>query len=131
MGAGDEHSELTLLNVFFASCFVAAGITVARITSRSLAASMLVAAVRCFLQLQFLALFLGSVFQSKSQFAVVCTATILFLLGSWEICFRRAKRRVPGLLPCVIFSLSVTAVPMSYLASRLVLSNMPWWRPVK
>jgi ABC-type iron transport system FetAB permease component len=95
---GSEGSHLTWLNVAIGLLFIVFDAVLSGILGLGIGTSLIVAALRCIVQLSIMSLVLGKVFDSHNIFAVAGIALLLNTLGAIEATFNKAKRRYTNMV---------------------------------
>jgi ABC-type iron transport system FetAB permease component len=80
-------------NVSIGFCFILLDVLVSSVFKLGIACSLLVASVRCVVQLTIMGLFLEKVFASDSVLGVVGIVLVLNVLGAIEVTYNKAKGR--------------------------------------
>jgi ABC-type iron transport system FetAB permease component len=88
-GAG----HLTWLNVIIGLAFIAFDAVLSISLGLGIGSSLIVAAMRCVLQLSVMALILDKVFAANNIYGVLGIALLLNVLGATEATFNKSKRR--------------------------------------
>ncbi|KAM0755353.1 UPF0014-domain-containing protein [Meredithblackwellia eburnea MCA 4105] len=94
-----------------------------------IASSLLVAAIRCILQLSVMGVILDKVFKAESPWAVAAMSFVMILLGANEVTFARSKRRPDGLFLSSLTSLLASVIPITVFGARLAIVHDPFWSP--
>lgn len=89
---------LTLTNVGIGLLFVIFDAVLSGVLGLGIGTSLVVAAVRCIVQLSAMSLVLGKVFDSDSVWAVAGIALVLNVLGAIEATFNKAKARYTNMV---------------------------------
>ncbi|KAH9980462.1 hypothetical protein BJV74DRAFT_779476 [Russula compacta] len=92
-------------------------------------ASLVIAALRCIVQLTLVATVLQRVFAAKSAWTVALIALLLNTLGTFETVVIKAKRRCQHMFPSVLFAMLVSTVPVSILGAHFAMRVAPFWTP--
>lgn len=85
--------ELSLTNVGIGLLFIVFDSLLSIVFRLSIAGSLIVAALRCVLQLSVMSLVLGQVFQSDNIWAIAGLIGLLNVLSAIEATYNKAKRR--------------------------------------
>lgn len=102
MIAADSGPHLSLANVACGLLFVVFDAVLSGILGLGIGTSLMVAAVRCIIQLSVMSLVLGKVFESHNIFAVAGIALLLNTLGAIEATFNKAKRRYTNMVSRIV-----------------------------
>jgi len=128
---GDKNGQnLDWLNVALGFGFVLFNVlltTFLRLDS-DIPGSLLVAAVRCIVQLSLLTLVLQPVFNG-GPWAVAGIAVLFNLLGTFEAVLNKSKRRFTYMFPSLLLSMAGSTIPVSIIGSRFAMSHEPFWKP--
>jgi len=91
--------------------------------------SIAVSALRCMVQLTFVATILQRVFAAQNLWTVAAIALLLNMLGAFETVVIKAERRCHNMFPIVFIAMIVSTVPMSILGARFAMGVRPFWTP--
>ncbi|BFZ59647.1 hypothetical protein YB2330_000661 [Saitoella coloradoensis] len=120
---------LTNFNVLLASVSLLLNAILSLSLNLRLSTPLLVAALRCFVQLSLLGVILKTVFTSQNPWTVSAMGGALVILGAWEATWNRSKRRFEGMFWSTLLSMGLTCVICASLASRWAMGSTPWWSP--
>jgi ABC-type iron transport system FetAB permease component len=95
---GDTSAQLTWSNVGLGFLFIVFDSVLSGVLGLGIGRSLIVAALRCVLQLSIMSLILGKVFACQNIFAVAGIALLLNVLGAIEATFNKAKRRFTNMV---------------------------------
>ncbi len=90
--------HLTWLNVIIGLAFVAFDAILSISLGLGIGSSLIIAALRCVLQLSVMALILDKVFAANNIFGVLGIALLLNVLGATEATFNKSKRRFANMV---------------------------------
>lgn len=120
---------LTWTNVALGLLFIVFDAVLSGILGLGIGTQLVVAALRCIVQLSIMGLVLGKVFESNNIWAVFGIAVLLNVLGATEATFNKAKRRFTNMFPCILISMLAGSLPMSTLGERFAMGQRPFWQP--
>jgi len=92
---------------------------------------LLVASLRCVVQLSVLGLLLEDVFKFQGHLPILILATCLVLFGAFEVTFRRTKHRFQGMIASVFFSLLISTMISVGFGNYIAMDIKPFWIPAK
>lgn len=116
-------------NVGIGFAFVASNTVLSRVLQLQIGTSLVVSALRCIVQLTFVAMILQSVFAANNMWTVAGIALLLNMIGTFEAVVVKADRRCRHMFPIVFFAMLVSTVPMSIIGARFAMSVRPFWTP--
>ncbi|KAH9978439.1 UPF0014-domain-containing protein [Russula vinacea] len=126
----DPVADLGWSHVGFGLVFIVFNAAISRTLHLRLGASLVVAALRCVVQLTLVATVLQRVFAAKSIWAVAGIAcNIANILGTFEVVVIKAKRRYKDMFRTVFVALLASTIPVSILGVRFSMSVFPFWTP--
>ncbi|KAL1917020.1 uncharacterized protein VTP21DRAFT_5218 [Calcarisporiella thermophila] len=128
-GGDDVLVNLTWWNVGFASLFILVNVAVSLYFQLHLEKMLLVAAIRCVLQLTMMGLILENVFSTENPLIVLLMAVVLVFLGACEVVFNKTKRRFVGMFPIVILSMGFSGLAIAILGTRFAMGQQPIFQP--
>ncbi|KAK0466192.1 uncharacterized protein EV420DRAFT_815476 [Desarmillaria tabescens] len=126
MNSGDN---LTWYNVGLAFSFILLNAAISKVFNLKIGVSLVTAAVRCILQLAFVATLLQSVFETDNPWAVAAIAFLLNVMGTFETVVNKAKRRHERMFRSVLFGFIGSTIPVSIIGARYAMSVKPFWEP--
>lgn len=95
----EHHSPLLgWTNVGIGFCFILLDVILSRILNLGISSSLLVASLRCIIQLTIMGLYLEKVFASDSIWGVIGIVVVLNVLGATEVTFNKAKGRFTNMV---------------------------------
>ncbi|KAJ8088381.1 hypothetical protein PM082_022454 [Marasmius tenuissimus] len=124
-----KGDNLTWLNVALAFSFIVFDTILSSVFRLDVGGSLLVAAVRCVVQLALVGTVLQKVFEANNPWAVAAIAFLLNLMGTLEIYFNKAKKRHHKMFFSVLVGLLGSTIPISIIGSRFAMSNQEFWTP--
>lgn len=125
----DSSPHLTWTNVFIGLLFVIFDSVLSIILGLGIASSLLIAAVRCIIQLSVMGLVLDKVFASNNIWGVAGIAVLLNVLAATEATYNKAKRRFSNMFPLILAAMMSGTVPVSILGTNFAMAQHPFWKP--
>jgi len=120
---------LNWTNVAFGFSFILLDILLSVVLDMRLGGSLMIASIRCVLQLSLMGLVLQSVFNARNGWAVLGITVLLMCFGTFEVVVNKAKRRFSNMVPAVMASMIIGTVPASILGGRFAMGHRPFWDP--
>ncbi|KAK4684718.1 UDP-glucose/iron transport system permease protein, partial [Tremellales sp. Uapishka_1] len=137
---------LTWVNVLIGFLFIVFDAVLSLVLGLGIGGSLIVAALRCILQLSVMGLILDSVFASDNIFGVFGIASgsllneswhtgadrervLLNILGAVEATYNKSKRRFTNMFPFILLSMMSATIPISIIGTRFAMSQIPFWQP--
>ncbi|EIW68639.1 hypothetical protein TREMEDRAFT_31647 [Tremella mesenterica DSM 1558] len=124
-----DSTHLTWTNVFLGLLFVIFDSVLSLLLGLGIGGSLLVASVRCIIQLSIMALVLDKVFMSNNIWGVFGIAVLLNVLGAFEATYNKSKRRFSNMFPLVLSAMLCGTLPISILGSEFAMAQRPFWQP--
>ncbi|GLB40688.1 putative UPF0014-domain-containing protein [Lyophyllum shimeji] len=124
-------TELGWSNVGLGFSFVLLNVFVSFYAGLGVERSLFIAAVRCVVQLGFVAILLQRVFATKNPWAVAGIALVLNLLGTLEVVANKSKRRHDYMFQSVLIGMLSSTIPISIIGTRFAMSVQPFWDPIQ
>ncbi|KAI8098870.1 uncharacterized protein BX664DRAFT_271752 [Halteromyces radiatus] len=93
--------------------------------------SLIIASVRCVVQLTMMGYVLNDVFNADNAWIVMMMTLILILLGAYEVVFNRTKRTFQGLFLVMFVTLLFCTCIIGFLGTAFALRIVPFWEPAK
>ncbi|KAI9229962.1 MAG: UPF0014 family [Piptocephalis tieghemiana] len=130
-GTFPEEPHLSWWNVAVASGFLLINGAISVYMGLGLEKTILIAAVRCIIQLTIMGYVLTEIFSSKQPVIIMALATLLVLLATFELTFHRAKHRFTGSFLTIFGSLYLSTLLMSIIGKgSLALETRPFYDPI-
>ncbi|KAI0695365.1 UPF0014-domain-containing protein [Cytidiella melzeri] len=123
--------ELGWENLVLAFSFIVLDAIISRIFGLELGNSLIVAAIRCIVQLSLVAVVLQQVFETDNPWAVAGIACMLNFMGATEIVVNKAKQRHRGMFASVLTAMLGSTIPVSVVGARFAMSVTPFWTPAQ
>ncbi|KAI0248908.1 UPF0014-domain-containing protein [Lactifluus subvellereus] len=124
-----SNSNLGWSHVGIGLAFITMNIALSQALQLRIGASLTIAALRCVVQLTFVATVLQRVFAAQNMWAVGGIALLLNTLGTFETVVIKAERRCRHMFPAVLAAMLVSTIPTSILGARFAMGIVPFWRP--
>ncbi|KAF9072290.1 hypothetical protein BDP27DRAFT_1217764 [Rhodocollybia butyracea] len=116
-------------NVAIAFIFIVFNVVFSYVFDLGVQVSLLVAAIRCVVQLAIVGTLLQKVFEMDSPWAVAGVAFLLNLMGTFETVVNKSKNRHRHMFPSVLLSMLASTIPISIIGVRFALSVTKFWEP--
>ncbi|KAI9595891.1 UPF0014 family [Syncephalis fuscata] len=123
--------ELEWRNVAIASLFVLINMAISSGFGLELEIPLLVASLRCVVQLTLMGMVLEKIFSTDNPWLVIGMGCILVLLASIEITFHKCKYRFNGMFKVLLFALFISCMLVSIVGNILAIEATPFWDPYK
>ncbi|KAI9246611.1 UPF0014 family [Sporodiniella umbellata] len=121
--------ELTWVNVAIASSFILVNGGISVLLGLKLEKSLIIAAVRCLVQLTIMGYILEDVFKTKHPSLVMLMSCILILLGAYETVYNKSKQTYKGMFISVLLSSGISTLVIGIVGSRWAMKQDPFWLP--
>lgn len=125
----DSKTDLTWDSIAIAFSFIAFDALISYFFRLEIGGSLVVASIRCVVQLGLVGLILQSVFETKNIWFVAGIACLLNLIGAFEVVVNRSPRRYSHMFPAILVAMTVSTIPISILATTFIMSVKPFWKP--
>ncbi|KAI8340436.1 hypothetical protein BC941DRAFT_391834 [Chlamydoabsidia padenii] len=126
-----NQAPLSWWHVLESSCFVIIAAIVSYSFGLQLELPLIIASVRCVVQLTMMGYVLDDVLQANNIWVVMAMTLVLITLGAYEVVFNRTKRTFRGLFVIMFVTLLLCTCIISILGSVLALKITPFWAPSK
>ncbi|CAO3646511.1 unnamed protein product [Cunninghamella blakesleeana] len=90
---------------------------------------ILIAAIRCLIQLTIMGYILEDVFKANHPAIVMVMVAVLILLGAYETVYNKSKKTYQGMFLSVLISTAVSALIVGVVGSRFAMEQSPFWVP--
>ncbi|KAJ2373842.1 hypothetical protein GGI05_007394, partial [Coemansia sp. RSA 2603] len=124
-------SPLTWANVGIASLLLAFNIVLSMWFGLGLSTSLIVAAVRCVVQLSLLGLVLKEIFLTENPLYIFGMTLVLGLLAAFEVTYWRSKRQFPWMYLGTLVSITGSALVVALFGNAYALNMDPAYTAVK
>ncbi|CAO3599270.1 unnamed protein product [Absidia cylindrospora] len=126
---GETYPELTWLNVAIASGFLLVNAFISTRLGLQLTKPLLIAAVRCIVQLTIMGLILQDVFKARRPYLVMLLAFGMIFLSACETVYNKSKWMYKGMFPSAFLSTLFATAFVGILGSRFAIQQEPFWTP--
>ncbi|EIE82040.1 hypothetical protein RO3G_06745 [Rhizopus delemar RA 99-880] len=114
--------DLTWVNVAIASSFILVNGAISVVLGLKLEKTLIIAALRCLIQLTIMGFILEDVFKTKRPELVMLMACVLILLGAYETVYNKSKQTYKGMV-------SISTLVIGIIGSRWAMKQKPFWLP--
>ncbi|KAI9305803.1 hypothetical protein BJ944DRAFT_161056 [Cunninghamella echinulata] len=121
--------NLTWLNVAIAGGFILFNCAVSIYLDLQLEKSLIIAAIRCLVQLTIMGYILEDVFKANHPGIVMVMVAVLILLGAYETVYNKSKQTYHGMFVSVLISTAISALIIGVIGSRFAMEQSPFWVP--
>lgn len=122
--------HLSHWNVVLAALFLVLSAIISITLKLGLGTGILIAGLRCYVQLSLVGVLLDPLFRSKNPYLTALVAVLLTVLGSFETVFQRSKKQFKGMF-LIVFVSMISILSIGLIGSKLCLtdSTQLWWEP--
>ncbi|KAJ2725211.1 hypothetical protein GGI07_001473 [Coemansia sp. Benny D115] len=124
-------APLTWMNVGIAAMLLLFNIVLSSWFGLGLSSSLVVAAVRCVLQLTLLGMVLKELFLTENPVYIFGMTLVLGILAAFEVTYWRSKRRFPWMYLGTLISITGSALLVALFGNALALNMDPAYTAVK
>ncbi|ORZ26043.1 hypothetical protein BCR42DRAFT_364662 [Absidia repens] len=121
--------DLTWVNVAIAGCFILFNCVVSLFLDLKLEKSLIIAAVRCLVQLTIMGYILEDVFRAENPFIVMAMTIVLVILGAYETVYNKSKQSYNGMFLSVLMSTAVSTLLIGIIGTKWAMDETPFWAP--
>ncbi|KAI8079873.1 uncharacterized protein BX664DRAFT_204121 [Halteromyces radiatus] len=121
--------NLTWLNVAIAGCFILFNCGVSLFLELKLEKSLIIAAVRCLVQLTIMGYILEDVFKANNPLIVLGMTIVLILLGAYETVYNKSKQSYSGMFLSVLMSTACSVLLVGIIGTKWAMDETPFWAP--
>ncbi|CAO3698985.1 unnamed protein product [Rhizopus stolonifer] len=121
--------ELTWVNVAIASSFILVNGGISVLLGLKLEKTLIVAALRCLVQLTIMGFILEDVFKTRHPSLVILMSCVLILLGAYETVYNKSKQTYKGMFLSVLLSSGISTLVIGVIGSRWAMKQDPFWLP--
>ncbi|ODN96478.1 hypothetical protein L198_04192 [Cryptococcus wingfieldii CBS 7118] len=125
----ETSSYLTWTNVLIGLLFIIFDSVLSLFLGLGISSSLLVAALRCIVQLTIMSTVLGKVFASNNVWGVFGIAVLLNLMAATEATYNKSKRRFTNMFPLILAAMLCGTIPVSVLGTQYAMAQHPFWQP--
>ncbi|KAJ2726653.1 hypothetical protein GGI07_000376 [Coemansia sp. Benny D115] len=119
------EQELSWANVGIAAGLLLVNVSLSGWLGLGLGKSMVIAAVRCVVQLTLLGMVLKQIFLTANPVYILGMTLFLGVLSAFEVTYWRAKRRFPGMFPGTLLSIGGSALAVALFGNYYSLNMDP------
>ncbi|CDH53655.1 upf0014-domain-containing protein [Lichtheimia corymbifera JMRC:FSU:9682] len=116
-------------NVAIASSFIVLNGVMSLILGLRLEKSLIVASIRCLVQLTVMGYILEDVFKARHPAIIMLMVCILILLGAYETVYNKCRLSFPGMFMAVLLSTAFSTLLIGIIGTRYTLEQVPFWIP--
>ncbi|KAG1090198.1 hypothetical protein G6F57_010149 [Rhizopus arrhizus] len=91
--------------------------------------TLIIAALRCLIQLTIMGFILEDVFKTKRPELVMLMACVLILLGAYETVYNKSKQTYKGMFISVLLSSGISTLVIGIIGSRWAMNQKTFWLP--
>ncbi|KAH9970565.1 UPF0014-domain-containing protein [Lactifluus volemus] len=121
--------KLEWSNVGIGFSFIALNAVLSHFLQLRVGTTLMIASLRCVIQLTLMATVLQQVFAARNIWAVGGIALLLNILGTFEAVVVKSQRRCRHMFPAVLAAMLVSTIPASILGARFAMDVAPFWSP--
>ncbi|KAG0174374.1 hypothetical protein DFQ30_004687 [Apophysomyces sp. BC1015] len=126
---GTQTPSLTWFNVALASGFVIFNCVLSLILGLRLEKSLVIASIRCLVQLTIMGYILEDVFRAKHPAIILLMTCVLIILGSYETVYNKSKQSYRGMFLSVLVSTGCSTLLIGIIGSKWAMQQEPFWVP--
>ncbi|KAJ8652788.1 hypothetical protein O0I10_011594 [Lichtheimia ornata] len=124
-----KQPELGWQNVAIASTFILINGIMSLLLGLKLEKSLIIAAIRCLVQLTIMGFILEDVFKARHPAIIMLMTFVLIFLGAYETVYNKSKQTFPGMFMAVLLSTAVSTLLIGIIGSRFAMEQNPFWIP--
>ncbi|KAF8268469.1 UPF0014-domain-containing protein [Lactarius quietus] len=124
-------TDLQWSNVGYGFAFIGMNMVLSQVLQLQIGTELVISALRCVVQLTFVATILQRVFAAQNIWTVAAIALLLNLLGAFETVVIKAQRRCRHMFLIVLLAMLCSTVPISVLGARFAMGVHPFWTPAQ
>ncbi|ORY94708.1 hypothetical protein BCR43DRAFT_494468 [Syncephalastrum racemosum] len=128
-GGNSATPELGWENVAVASGFIVVNGIMSLVLGLKLEASLIIASVRCLVQLTIMGYILEDVFKARHPAIILLMTGVLILLGTYETVYNKSKQTYKGMFISVLLSTGFSTLLIGIVGSRYAMEQNPFWIP--
>ncbi|WVQ76724.1 hypothetical protein IAR50_006398 [Cryptococcus sp. DSM 104548] len=125
----ETGAYLTWTNVFIGLLFIVFDSVLSLFLGLGISSSLIVAALRCIVQLTIMGTILGQVFASNNVWGVFGIAVLLNVMAATEATYNKSKRRFTNMFPLILAAMLAGTIPVSVLGTQYAMAQHPFWQP--
>ncbi|KAI8979312.1 hypothetical protein BDF20DRAFT_868844 [Mycotypha africana] len=129
--APKQHPAPTLswVNVAVASSFILVNCLISFALGLQLEKTLVIAAIRCLVQLTLMGFILEDVFNTRHPALVLLMTFVLIILGAYETVYNKSKQTYKGMFISVLISSGVATTVIGIIGTRYAMKQVPFWIP--
>ncbi|KAI8387516.1 hypothetical protein BD560DRAFT_382753 [Blakeslea trispora] len=120
---------LSWVNVAIASSFILINGGISLVLGLKLEKTLIIAAIRCLIQLTLMGFILEDVFKARHPALVLFMTFVLILLGAYETVYNKSKQSYKGMFLSVLFSSGIATLVVGIIGTRFAMKQKPFWIP--
>ncbi|GAA5795287.1 hypothetical protein HPULCUR_000642 [Helicostylum pulchrum] len=120
---------LTWVNVAIASSFILVNGGISMVLGLQLEKTLIIAAIRCLIQLTLMGFVLEDVFKTRHPALVMLMTFVLIFLGAYETVYNKSKQTYKGMFLSVLISSGVSTLVVGIVGARYAMGQDPFWTP--
>ncbi|KAI8333308.1 UPF0014 family [Chlamydoabsidia padenii] len=125
----DAYPSLTWYNVAFASSFLLVNAFISNRLNLKLGKPLLIAAVRCIVQLTIMGFILQDVFKARRPALVMILTFGMVFLSACETVYNKSKWMYKGVFPSAFLSTLFATSVVGIIGSKYAINQQPFWTP--
>ncbi|KAI7900359.1 UPF0014 family [Cokeromyces recurvatus] len=129
---GSDHQAaptLSWVNVAIASSFILINGGISVVLGLKLEKTLIIAALRCLIQLTIMGFILEDVFKTRNSALVMLMTFVLILLGAYETVYNKSKQSYKGMFISVFISSGIATLVIGIIGTRFAMKQIPFWIP--
>ncbi|KAI9472416.1 MAG: hypothetical protein EXX96DRAFT_489590 [Benjaminiella poitrasii] len=129
--SSDHQAAPTLswVNVAIASTFILINGGISVVLGLKLEKTLIIAALRCLIQLTLMGFILEDVFKTRHPALVILMTFVLILLGAYETVYNKSKQSYKGMFVSVLVSSGIATLVVGVIGTRFAMKQVPFWIP--
>ncbi|GAN10681.1 conserved hypothetical protein [Mucor ambiguus] len=120
---------LTWVNVAIASSFILINGFISLVLGLQLEKTLIIAAIRCLVQLTLMGFILEDVFKTRHPALVMLMTFVLIFLGAYETVYNKSKQTYKGMFISVLLSSGIATLVVGIVGTRFAMKQAPFWIP--
>ncbi|KAI8083163.1 uncharacterized protein BX664DRAFT_301833 [Halteromyces radiatus] len=126
---GDLYPTLSWYNVIIASCFLLVNVCISYRLGLKLGKPLIIAAIRCIVQLTIMGMILQDVFKARRCVLVMLLTFVMIFLSACETVYNKSQWMYKGIFPSAFFSTLFSTMIIGILGCRYAIQQQPFWAP--
>ncbi|KAG1121324.1 hypothetical protein G6F42_012540 [Rhizopus arrhizus] len=120
---------LSWVNVAIASSFILVNGVISLVLGLQLEKTLIIAAIRCLVQLTLMGFILEDVFKTRHPALVMLMTFVLIFLGAYETVYNKSKQTYKGMFISVLLSSGIATLVVGIIGTRYAMKQSPFWIP--